>query len=216
MAELYIITGPTGKQYIGATKSTGRRRFSGHVTDSKRTKPRGPGSYFQNALRKHGADNFTVKTLVVGPSEFVFALEDAAIQSFGTRSPAGYNTQRGGSDGGDPTEDVRHRMGASNRGKTIHPNLKASVKKQHADRNGTEEYSESQRAAINAAWAKPSHREKMEKVLARNNADPKVRKQRSQKLKEMRQDPEFCRRLEEARRRNRQARLFNPDQLILL
>jgi group I intron endonuclease len=216
MAELYIITGPEGKQYIGATKNTIARRFSGHVSDSKRTNPRGDGSYLQNAMRKYGAENFTVRTLLVGPRDLIFALEDYFIQSFGTRSPSEYNTVRGGSTGGDPSEEVRYRIGSANRGKAIHPNLQSAVKKHHAYRNGTEEYRESQRKACMAAWAKPGHREKMEKVLAKNNADPKIRKQRSQRMKKLRQDPEFNRRLKEAQRLSKQARLHNSNQLILL
>ena len=144
MAELYIITGPLGKQYIGATKNTASLRFSGHVTDSKRTKPRGHGSYLHNAMRKHGVENFKYTLLLSGPRDLIFALEDYFIQSFGTRSPSGYNAVRGGSDGGDPIEEVRYRMGSANRGKLIHPNLHASVKRYHAERKDTKEYRERQ------------------------------------------------------------------------
>jgi len=55
-------------------------------------------------------------------------------------------------------------MGASNRGKSIHPNLRAAVKKNHSEGKGTQAYSEWQAAASAAAWAKPGHRAKKAKA----------------------------------------------------
>lgn len=197
MGEIYLITGPTGKCYVGATKHTAEVRFKGHYRDAIIN---GCGGYLYSAMRSHGFENFGVETLIVGSQKYVFDLEDKFINLFGTRSPTGYNAVRGGRHTGDPVAAVRYRMGASNRGKSVHPNASAALKKRHADGKGTPEYQASQSRASQAAWVKPEHRVKMRKVLAKINKDPEVRRQRSERMKAQRRDPEFNRLFREAHR----------------
>jgi len=73
MGEVYLITGPTGKRYIGATKNCAEVRFNDHL----KAATRGVDCYLSRAMRKHG-------------------LENQLIIFFGTRSPTGYNATGGG------------------------------------------------------------------------------------------------------------------------
>ena len=67
MAELYRITGPSNKQYIGVTSMTAMRRFDQHIVNAQRGDV---DNYFWNALAKHGLNAFKVETLVVGEEEW--------------------------------------------------------------------------------------------------------------------------------------------------
>ena len=204
MGELYIITGPIGKQYIGATKSTAIRRFSGHITDSKR-RIRVVGQPLRNAMRKYGADAFTVKTLVVGSTAFVFGLEDDCINIFETRSPKGYDVVRGGEVPIDPTPEIRYLMGA-NRGKK-NPLMAKMNKQFHQRKKDDGTHFDHQSKAGKAAWAKPGHYEMMKTVLANNNKEF---------ARKMREDPEFHAQFEAKRQAAiaRRRAYVHPNQLL--
>lgn len=94
MAELYILTSPNGKQYIGVTSKTAQWRFARHRSNAL------AGLTFCAALhcamRKYGPENFSVKTLVVGDWNYVLGLEQMAISLYETMSPNGYNLREGG------------------------------------------------------------------------------------------------------------------------
>ena len=97
MTELYIITSPGGKSYVGVTSRTAAWRFARHSSNALAG---GTACRFlTNALRKYGPENFTVRTLVVGSFEYVLGLEQPAIAAFGTMAPHGYNLREGGQNG---------------------------------------------------------------------------------------------------------------------
>lgn len=66
MYTIYQITSPSGRSYIGLTKMKLRDRWQKHVrraSDSPKNHP------FYNAIRKHGADAFTVQVIDTAPDK---------------------------------------------------------------------------------------------------------------------------------------------------
>lgn len=100
MAELYRLTSPSNKQYIGIAKNGLHRRFSVHVSEAKA----GSTAALHKAIRRYGADSFIKEILVVGDYQYIKELEVKAIEAFDTMSPKGYNLTTGG----DGTIGYRH------------------------------------------------------------------------------------------------------------
>lgn len=95
MFQAYLITClVNGKQYIGVTARSIKRRWYEHATDSKSR----PGqSALRRAIAKHGESNFTVQSVFCAFTyEDLLVVEKELIQQFGTRSPRGYNLTLGG------------------------------------------------------------------------------------------------------------------------
>ena len=110
MGCLYQIEFPNGKSYIGITKFSAEKRFSGHCKDSKCGK-----LLVHNAIRKYGKENCKIKTLLVANDiGYLKDVEIKAIAAFKTQHPDGYNCGKGG-DGVDFTEDLRKRISNSRR-----------------------------------------------------------------------------------------------------
>jgi group I intron endonuclease len=92
MAELYRLTSPSNKQYIGIAKNGLQNRFSVHVAEAKS----GSSTALHKAIRKYGSDAFVKEILVVSDYEYIRDLEIKAIEAFKTMSPNGYNLTIGG------------------------------------------------------------------------------------------------------------------------
>lgn len=92
MAELYRLTSPSNKQYIGIAKNGLHNRFTVHVSEAKS----GSMTALHKAIRKYGADAFIKEILVVSNYEYIKELEIKAIEAFKTMSPNGYNLTVGG------------------------------------------------------------------------------------------------------------------------
>jgi group I intron endonuclease len=93
MGCLYRITSPSGKHYLGITSKTAQERWKVHV---KRTRE-GRSQALNDAIKKYGADAFTVETLVIADKwDYLCDLERKAIAAFNTKAPNGYNLTDGG------------------------------------------------------------------------------------------------------------------------
>jgi group I intron endonuclease len=93
MGCLYRLTSPSGKAYIGITSKTADERWSVHQMRVRE----GRSQAIQKAIRKYGAENFKVETLVIADDwQYLCDLERKAIIAFGTRAPTGYNLTAGG------------------------------------------------------------------------------------------------------------------------
>lgn len=100
---IYLVTSPSGKQYIGQVVDYLRngeqkgveRRWKQHVTSALRNSKRGC-VYLNQAIRKYGPDNFTVSGIVHTPIENLDNYEQLFIEAFNTLAPNGYNLQTGG------------------------------------------------------------------------------------------------------------------------
>ena len=106
---VYLVTNTVnGKQYVGQTKKSIKRRWSQHRCAAKK----GESSALYNAIRKYGADNFTIERIeeVVGIHADLVAAEIRQIASYDCVRPNGYNLTRGG-DGVDFTvPEVKAKM----------------------------------------------------------------------------------------------------------
>lgn len=102
--QLYLLTFPNGKRYVGVTVDL-QHRLRGHK--SGRT-----SALTRRAWRKHGAPKAEI--LVIGEREYIYGMEHAAIEQYGTRAPAGYNLADGGCGGvaGPISEEHRARISA--------------------------------------------------------------------------------------------------------
>lgn len=96
MADLYKMTFPNGKAYIGATSKTTEIRVKEHEV---RSRTRGKKVPVHSCLKKYGDDK-TVETLFSHPDmELVLVAEEIAICHHGTLWPDGLNISRGGERG---------------------------------------------------------------------------------------------------------------------
>jgi hypothetical protein len=120
MGELYALTFPNGKQYLGITNQTAEARYARHW---KKTTA-GQNNAVNHALRKYGRAAVTVKTLVVADDwDYLCELERRAIAAFGTFAPGGYNTTHGGEGvlGLVCKPETRAKLSAINTGKKYTP-----------------------------------------------------------------------------------------------
>ena len=116
MGSIYKITNiVNGKSYIGQTyRDVETRVFKEHL--------RGHPSncrLLSNAVKKHGANNFTYEILHDGIiPDFLDDLEREAIEKFNTIAPHGYNLTTGGA-GGSRSEETRRKISETLKGKTF-------------------------------------------------------------------------------------------------
>ena len=101
MGDIYCITSPSGKKYIGQAKkvlSSGKKwgylsRWRDHISDSK---TKNYCRLLNNAIRKYGDENFTVELLCECTLDELNDKEIEYISMYNTVSPNGYNLTHGG------------------------------------------------------------------------------------------------------------------------
>lgn len=109
-AELYRLTFPSGKIYVGMTTRGTGARFDRHVYEASR----GRRSPLADAIRKHGAASVSIETLAVGDREYILGCEIRAISVLGADDPArGYNILPGGQMAPTILPEVAARVSAS-------------------------------------------------------------------------------------------------------
>jgi len=190
---LYLITSPTGKQYVGITTRTVNRRMTGHKTAARLGSP----YPLHAAIRKYGFESMVVETL--HPSrdlEELHALEVSAIAERNTVAPLGYNLTAGGegTTGHTVTEEAREHLGCcmldrwndpdfvSMRKQKAHEHAKSRTpEQQSAFQAGSRAYWTQERLAERAKvvgpkqkalWENPEYREKhVARLVERNRSD---------------------------------------------
>jgi hypothetical protein len=89
--QLYQLSFPNGKKYIGITSKTAKERFAQH---SKKSCKRYAA---QHAIKKYGKENIVLTVLAtVDNWELLCLAEIEAIEKFNTFYPGGYNLTLGG------------------------------------------------------------------------------------------------------------------------
>lgn len=112
--ELYKLTFPNEKIYIGIASSI-PRRMRDHRNGVKSPTAQTP---IARAIRKYGWENVRLNVLVVGSKDYIANLEIAAILGFGSnRSENGYNVHLGGSTSPMKVPEVARRVGLAHRGR---------------------------------------------------------------------------------------------------
>jgi len=93
MGDIYCITSPIGKQYIGQTKHSLDHRFKQHKNPSSKC------IALKNAGNKYGWGNMTIKLLEKCHRDKLDEREIFYIDTMGTYAPNGYNLTLGGMTG---------------------------------------------------------------------------------------------------------------------
>ena len=94
VCHLYKITNlVNGKIYIGITNNP-KKRWRSHVHYANKTSDR--SQVVSLAICKYGKDNFSFEVICSGERSYISDLEIAAISSYGSRVPDGYNVDGGG------------------------------------------------------------------------------------------------------------------------
>lgn len=157
MGCLYQIEFPNGKSYIGITMKTAEQRFKGHTRLRDKTA-------LAHALKKHGACNVKVKTLIIADRwDYLCDLEKKAIASYKTKIPHGYNLTDGGEGtlGVEWSEESRAKLSKARIGSIATPECRA---KMSASRKGKPVSDACRLASLAAVVGKkksPSHLAKM-------------------------------------------------------
>lgn len=143
------------KVYIGKTMFTLDKRRQEHKNCAFNIGGRDSNTYFYNAIRKYGWDNFVWRVLDIGIPEELSYLEQLYIEMFGSSFEAlGYNTTEGG-DGVilnergrlkikqshlNRSKEVYEKIAKKNRGKKRTEESKKRMRDSHLGRKLTEEH----------------------------------------------------------------------------
>ena len=94
--EIYKLTSPSGKCYIGQTTYTSEFRWVSHIRDAK-AKDGGRCRLLNNAIRKHGEDRFELEIILKCNKEILNHYEEKFILLYqSNNSDFGYNLRLGG------------------------------------------------------------------------------------------------------------------------
>lgn len=123
LGDIYLITSPSGKQYIGqcvkylkSGKEHGYiKRWKAHVSEARRFK--NYSRILDNAIRKYGEEKFTVELIWECKIEDLNSFESAFIEQYNTISPHGYNLTSGGGSNSRHSEETCKRKSISLKGK---------------------------------------------------------------------------------------------------
>jgi len=93
----YVVTHRvSGKQYIGQTLTSVKKRWASHVHNAFRKTPRNEKS-LAAAIRQHGPDAFDVEVVEIAHSQYELnRMERRLICNYDTRAPYGFNITKGG------------------------------------------------------------------------------------------------------------------------
>lgn len=125
MNEIYKITNKiNNKSYIGQTllySSNGRymgyeNRFRRHIQNAIRNY-KGGCPILENAIRKHGEENFNLECIQKCKLEELNYYEDFYINKYNTLHPNGYNLMSGGGNGRIHSELTKQKMSTTRSGK---------------------------------------------------------------------------------------------------
>ena len=117
MGCVYLITSPSGKQYVGMTARSFNERWKQHCWAARD----GSRLHLHRAIRKHGAESFETTILAESDSdEELKSLEIAKIKELGTLSPKGYNLTKGG-DGVRACEELNVRNSVTKKAQRADP-----------------------------------------------------------------------------------------------
>lgn len=158
--KLYVITNKlNGKQYVGITSVSIRRRWGAHVQGARKGEERA----ICRAIRKYGADAFEIKEAGSADTwESLCNKERELIAALKTLGPDGYNMTSGGDGLFGPSDELRTRMshkgwhhmiealkkiGIASKGHSVSPETRIKISKARAGKKLTLEH----RAKLSAA-----------------------------------------------------------------
>lgn len=150
MGALYLVTSPSGKQYIGVTVRPLAVRMARHWADAAK----GSDCALHRAARKYGVESMQARVLVEADCpKYLRLLERKAIRSFNTKAPNGYNL----TDGGDGLPGMRHTAAARER-------MSVSQAESWQDESIRRKRADGISAARKRNWVDPAYRAAMAKA----------------------------------------------------
>lgn len=175
MGCVYLITSPSGKQYVGMTTRTLAERWAEHCAAARQ----GSDLLLARAIRKHEADALKVEVLHESDDQDeLWALEVEEISRRSTAAPNGYNLTLGG-DGMILAPEAVERLAAA----VTEAHARPEVKARHS-------------AAIKAAHARPEVKAKRRAAFS----DPVVTARWKESMQGNWTSPEVCARRRAAQR----------------
>lgn len=133
---IYLITNTeTKKQYVGQTtmlypggrKGGAQTRFKIHLYRAFNSEKEPQCTVLYNSMRKHGADKFTVETLLICSKKYIDLYEVVFIQLYNTISPKGYNIETGGCSIKVLHQDTRQLLSKARRFASVSDNDKGKI-----------------------------------------------------------------------------------------
>lgn len=129
MVEIYLITSPSGKRYVGQANTVcykgkprgANKRWREHVAQGK-------SFLLSAAIKKYGADAFVRELLLTCPEKDADKMEDLAIVMYNTLTPGGYNLRRGGR-GGTMSDESRRRCKMAAKMRAVETKLAEAMRK---------------------------------------------------------------------------------------
>jgi len=118
---IYILRSPSGKAYIGQTRTSIRRRIHTHCHKT--------GWVLATAIKKYGIANFFIGEIGCYPECELDAMEIRFIKEFNTLVPNGYNLMTGGGSCGSHSIVTRQKLSIAHKGRhhSAETKLKLSV-----------------------------------------------------------------------------------------
>ena len=171
---IYILTGPTGKKYVGKSVNFNKRMGMYKRLECKKQ----PKLY--NAIKKHGYDALR-REFYEFPEEWLDALEIMLIRHYNSVNE-GYNCRYGG-EGGRLSEATKRKLSLANKGKKISDETKKKMSISHKGKKLTEEHKTKMSLSQKEHYAKnPMTDETKEKIrltnLGKKRSDETKRKLR--------------------------------------
>lgn len=187
MGCVYLITSPSGKQYVGKTVAAFETRWEQHCRDARN------GSRFaiHCAIRKYGRNSFKHKILHVGVDdpEQLSSLEIAEIANHGTLAPKGYNMTEGG-EGFQLCPEVERKRAAGIKASWERVEIREKRILGQKEANARPAVMARRSEIAREVSARPEVREKRSKGIKAAYDRPGARERRSETAKEVMQRPD--------------------------
>lgn len=160
MGEIYCITSPSGKSYVGLTRGTAENRFKQHARNAKQ----GIKNPLYNSFRKYGKDDMHLQVLNYADDwSELCTLENVAIIMLGTKAPKGMNSTFGGEgvQGYSPTPEVRRKLSVVSRKAAEDPDYIKLHSDLGKDRWKDAKFRKKQSDGVKELMKDPAHKQKL-------------------------------------------------------
>lgn len=192
---VYLVTGPTGKRYVGITSKTIDARWKQHVSDAARHRS---NSVLHAAIRKYGQEAFSLEQIGSCDTwEAACEMEKAEIASRGTFSPDGYNLTLGGDGllGVKHSEEFKAFISEVHKGRVVSDLTRERLRAAHEARPEHEKAELAEKIASANSKRTPEERDRIAEAIA---ASKRGKKRPSEVMEKVAQANRGKRRSDEA------------------
>jgi hypothetical protein len=154
MGELYRLDFASGKSYIGISRYSAAKRFKQHRQASQKS-----DLLLYRAWRTHGEPTLTVLAII--EESALLDAEIAAIASYNTLSPNGYNSTTGGDISPALMDEVKKKIGDRHRGRVMNEEWIAKISAGGKGKKRSAETRARMSESLKLRVCKPETREKL-------------------------------------------------------